>query len=162
MKKFFIFLFSVFLITFMGCSPATGEIPEETFEIVALDEDGEVIAGLNSINAAFHRVSKDDGQIYPFFYKYIKINDIEYTVKANNYYIDNSINMEIHEIIDTNGNIIQYVYTNNIYCFCLSAANPPNFKDFCIDCTKYPICFNITDNLTVEISFSDLYEEVVQ
>lgn len=182
MKKFFIFLFSVFLITFMGCSPATGEIPEtptsetteetiedateeieeaggeeateeipeETFEVFALDDDGNIIAGIDEINAKFNRpATNSPGSVQPLFYKNIKINNKIYTVKgleANN-----------TRTISYNGDSIHILFLKayNVYYFD-RAANSLSFVDFYNNA-----CIHFNGDV-IEISFSDLYEEVVQ
>lgn len=149
MKKIFIFLFSVFLITFMGCSPATGEIPEtpisETIfalddaDNILLDENG-IEIGIKKINDKFN-YTEDNFQEYiqPYFYKRLKINDAVYTVKSLN------IN-----------NIQICVYEDYEYYFANKKANPLDFLDFIDPQKNAPISFE--DGTT--IFFSDLYEVV--
>ena len=169
MKKFFIFLFSVFLITFMGCSPATGEIPEtptsetteetiedateeipETFEVFALDGDGNIIAGIDEINAKFNRpATNSPGSVQPLFYKNIKINNKIYTVKG--------LEADNTRTISYNGDSIHILFLKayNVYYFD-RAANSLSFVDFYNNA-----CIHFNGDV-IEISFSDLYEEVVQ
>jgi hypothetical protein len=163
MKKFFIFLFSVFLITFMGCSPATGEIPEtptsetteepiedateeipETFKVFALDDDGNSIADIDEISTDFNWVStiKDsNGTRYlRYLYKTICINGIVFKTDNNTYL--QSVDGLVYEYIlsDANGQpIISDTYIS--------------FIDF------YKEISNI-EYSTNEIKFSDLYKRV--
>lgn len=157
MKKFFIFLFSVFLITFMGCSPATGEIPEIpameateeiTFEVFALDNEGNILSengieiGIEKINAEFNYGLSETGYIRPYLYKKIKVNDKIYTANAPS-------NMELGIFEE------EYFFTSN--------TNNTTFIDF-IDFYKGTsnIIYSIGDE-NITISFSDLYrEDVVQ
>ena len=148
MKKFFIFLFSVFLITFMGCSPATGEIPENSIQntIFALDDADNILlengieVGIEKINAEFNYTEDNfQGYIQPYFYKRIKINDAVYTVKSL------SVN-----------NIQIGVYGDYEYYFANKKANPLDFLDFIDPQKNAPISF---EDGTI-ISFSDLYEVV--
>ena len=149
MKKFFIFLFSVFLITFMGCSPATGEIPEtpiqeateETFEVFALGENGEDIAGLSEINELLNSELRS-------FYKDIKINNKIYTLKG----LENNS----RTFTDKDNNEVHIYYFNNYWFDTPFSPSPLNFRDFYMNT---PICF---DGCDIHITFSDLYEEVVQ
>lgn len=149
MKKFFIFLFSVFLITFMGCSPATGEIPETPIQetIFALDDAGNILLdengteiGIDKINAEFNYDLNETGYIRPYFYKKIKVNNKIYTANA-------SSNMELGTFEE------EYFLTKN--------TNNTTFIDF-IDFYKGISNIIIDDkDITIIISFSDLYEEEV-
>jgi hypothetical protein len=141
MKKFFIFLFSVFLITFMGCSPATGEIPEETFEVIALDDDGNIIADIEKINAEFNYGWSGTSYIRPYFYKKIRVNNKIYTANVSSNIELGTFNEEYFFINSTNNTI------------------PIDFIDFYKGIST--IIYSIGDENTT-ITFSDLYEEVVQ
>lgn len=162
MKKFFIFLFAVFLITFMGCNMNAGESPEiptsetteetteEAFEIFALDEANNILTddkgnriGIDQINKYFSRkASYDQNFVQPLFYKNIKINSKVYTVKGLNTCTINNISIK---------NIpIKFLPKYNLYYFD-KMSDPLGFIDFYIGKS---ICFE--DGTT--LSFSDLYE----
>ena len=124
MKKFFIFLFAVFLTTLMGCQTGFGGNPEmptsettegtngeeiheekpveETFEIFALDEANNILTddkgnriGIDYINKYFSRkASYDQNFVQPLFYKNIKINSKVYTVKGLNTCTINNISIK--------------------------------------------------------------------
>ena len=169
MKKFFIFLFSVFLITFMGCSPATGEVPEipaleapEEFEVFALDNAGNIIAGIDEINAEFN-YTEDESQEYvqPYFYKKIKINNTVYIVRNLVVSSTEEINgkLIIYYLLDEVPYNIQIVAYDDYEYYITDHTNPLDFQDFIDPQKNMPIHF---ENKDVTISFSDLYEGVVQ
>ena len=167
MKKFFIFLFSVFLITFMGCSPATGEVPEipaleapEEFEVFALDDAGNIIADIDEINDEFNYTDDvSSEQVNHFFYRTIRINNTVYIVKKLE--VKDVIQMKAEEIINYSlegfPDISIRIYENEYYF--ADPTSPLDFRDFIDPEKNAPICFN---DYNVAISFSDLYEEVVQ
>lgn len=174
MKKFFIFLFSVFLITFMGCSPATGEIPEipaleapEEFEVFALDNNDNILlengikVGIEKINAEF-KYTEDNfqGYVQPYFYKKIKINNTVYIVRnlviSGTEKIDDKL--VTYYSLDGVPSIQIVVYGDYEYCI-TDHASPLDFQDFIDPQKNMPIRF---ENKDAVIFFSDLYEEVVQ
>mgnify|MGYP003292780315 CR=1 FL=1 len=179
MKKFFIFLFAVFLTTLMGCQTGFGGNPEmptsetteeatgkttvetngeETFEVFALDDEDEIIANIDEINAEFN-ISMDDGSnlMSPFFYKNIKINSVIYTIKGLS---DNNTCTIIADDINLSIDIL-FIDEYNECCFSDSSyfSDSDHILDFLdfrefINDNKKLICF---ENGTT-LSFSDLYE----
>lgn len=131
----------------MGCSPATGEIPETPIQetIFALDDAGNILldendieVGIEKINAEFNYTEK--GKITRYFYKKIKVNDKIYTA-------------------DVSSNIELGTFEAEEY-FLKKNTNNTTFIDF-IDFYK-GISNIIYYDEDLTISFSDLYEEVVQ
>lgn len=154
MKKIFIFLFAVFLITFMGCQTGfggsseilnsetteettgkttvetDGKPVEETFEVFALDDDDNILCengneiGIEKINAEFN-LGKTDESNFVYRYFYERI-------KINNtvYTIKMSITETDNPVIVKGNNNIAILYGGDHEYRFDSKLNYLDFKDF--------------------------------
>lgn len=184
MKKFFIFLFAVFLATFIGCKTGFGgssEIPdsgtdEEITEKTTVETDGEdtsteekpveetfeVFAleseewvDIKKVNDEFNfNKGASSEYVTHYFYKKIKINNTVYTVKNLVKSGVDNRGKTYYSLTGSSSDIKIYTYNNNYEYYFNGISMPLSFIDF-IGPNKKPICF-IDYNIT--ISFSDLYE----